>query len=78
VHTGKRTLQNRFRKSLSRSIGAEIRRVRVERAKRELAQGTQTLAAIARDVGFGNSQRLCDVFRREVGISPGKYRKQWR
>lgn len=70
-----RTLQNYFRKSLKRPIANEIRRVRVERAKRELAQGDRALTAIARDVGFGTIQRLYEVFRRELGLSPGAYRK---
>lgn len=71
-----RTLQNYFRAAIQRPIAAEIRRVRLERAKRELAQGDRPLAAIARDVGFGTLQRLDEVFRREVGIAPGAYRKQ--
>ena len=71
-----RTLQNYFRKTLQRPIATEIRRVRIERAKRELAQSDRPLAAIARDVGFGTIQRLYEVFRRELGITPGEYRKQ--
>jgi LacI family transcriptional regulator len=72
-----RTLQNHFRKTLKRPIATEIRRVRIERAKRELAQSDRSLAVIARDVGFGTIQRLYEVFRRELNISPGEYRKQW-
>lgn len=71
-----RTLQNYFRGAIQRPIATEIRRVRIERAKRELAQGDQRLAVIARNVGFGTIQRLHEVFRRELGISPGEYRKQ--
>ncbi len=71
-----RTLQNYMHKALGRPIAAEIRRVRIERAKRELVQSTRSLAAIARDVGFVSAQRLYEVFRREVGVPPGEYRKQ--
>ncbi|MFM8273033.1 MAG: helix-turn-helix domain-containing protein, partial [Gemmata sp.] len=71
-----RTLQNHSRRALGRPIPAEIRRVRIERAKRDLAQGDRTLAAIARDTGFGTIQRLYEVFRREFGMSPGAYRRQ--
>jgi LacI family transcriptional regulator len=71
-----RTLQNYFRKFLGRPVAAEIRRVRIERAKRELAQGKRPLAEIARDVGFGDIQRLYEVFLREVGIAPSEYRRQ--
>ena len=71
-----RTLQNYFRKILDRPVATEIRRVRIERAKRELAQSNRPLSEIARDVGFGTMQRLYEVFRRDVGIAPGEYRKQ--
>lgn len=70
-----RTLQNYFRKTIHRPVATEIRRVRIERAKRELAQSDRTLAAIARDVGFGTIQRLYEVFHRELGVSPGAYRR---
>jgi LacI family transcriptional regulator len=76
VGAGTRTLQNYFRKTIKRPIATEIRRVRIERAKRELAQSDRALAAIARDAGFGTIQRLYEVFRRELGMSPGAYRKQ--
>lgn len=71
-----RTLQNYFRDAIQRPIATEIRRVRIERAKRELTRSDRQLDAIARDVGFGNIQRLYEVFRRELGVSPGEYRKQ--
>ena len=71
-----RTLQNYFHKALKRPVATEIRRVRIERAKRELAGSDRALAAIARDAGFGTIQRLYEVFRRELGMSPGAYRKQ--
>lgn len=71
-----RTLQNRFRKHLGRPIATEIRRLRIERAKRELLYSEQSIAEIARKVGFGTSAQMCQVFQRELGISPGTYRKQ--
>ncbi|MBT3201694.1 MAG: substrate-binding domain-containing protein [Phycisphaerales bacterium] len=76
VITEQRTLRRRFSKHLGRSIAAEIRRVRIERAKRELTQTEQSIAAIARDVGFGKSMRMYEVFRRELGVTPSGYRKQ--
>lgn len=71
-----RTLQNYFRKTIQRPIATEVRRVRIERAKRELTQSDRSLAVIARDVGFGTIQRFYEVFRRELGVAPGEYRKQ--
>lgn len=71
-----RTLQNYFRKFLHRPVATEIRRVRLERAKRELAQGNRPLSEIAREAGFGESIRMCEVFRRELGVTPSAYRQQ--
>jgi LacI family transcriptional regulator len=75
VNAETRTLQLRFRKVLDRPIATEIRRVRIERAKRELTQSTRSLAEIARDVGFGDAMRMYEVFRRELGTTPSDYRK---
>lgn len=76
VNTQTRTLQRHFRKYLGRPIASEIRRVRIERAKRELTQSDRTLGQIARDVGFGEPMRMYEVFRRELGVTPSQYRKE--
>jgi LacI family transcriptional regulator len=76
VSTGTRSLQLRFREHLGRPIATEIRRVRIERAKREVTQSKRPLAEIARKVGFGTSLQMYKVFSRELGISPSDYRKQ--
>lgn len=74
IHEDVRTLQNYFRKTLNRPIATEIRRVRIERAKRELLQSDRPLSEIARDAGFGTIQRLYEVFRRELGMGPREFR----
>lgn len=71
-----RTLHRRFLKILDRSVAAEIRRTRMERAKRELAQSDELLSNIARNAGFGDRMRMYDIFRRELGVTPSAYRKQ--
>ena len=76
VNAETRTLQNRFRKVLDRPVVAVIRQLRMERAKRELSQGTRSIAEIARVVGFGLPARMNDVFRRELGVTPSEYRKR--
>ncbi|MEW4561923.1 substrate-binding domain-containing protein [Bremerella sp. JC770] len=78
VSTETRTLQNRFRKILSKPIAATIRSVRLERAKRELTQTDRPLKTIAREVGFGDPMRMYQVFRRELGVTPSDYRQQRR
>ncbi len=78
VITELRTLQRRFRTQLDRSIAAEIRRVRIERAKRELAQTDESMKTIARKVGFVKPKQMHQVFCRDVGVTPTEYRRQRR
>jgi LacI family transcriptional regulator len=76
VNAETRTLQLRFRKYLDSPIATEIRRVRIERAKRELVQSDRRIEQIARDVGFKTANRMCEIFRRELGITPTDYRRE--
>ena len=76
VSTSRPTLNLRFRKHLGRPIAAEIRRLRLERAKRELAQSDQTIYRIAHDAGFGDAKTFSKIFRREVGMTPREYRRK--
>lgn len=71
-----RTLQHRFKQCLDRGVATEIRRVRVERAKRELTYGDRSIADIADAVGFGSRIQFHQTFQRELGVSPSEYRKQ--
>jgi len=71
-----RTLQNRFNKALGWPVATEIRRVRIERAKRALTDSDRLVTDIAEEVGYPNPMRLYEVFRRELGVSPSEYRKQ--
>lgn len=71
-----KTLQKRFASSLKRSVAQEIRRARIELAKRELAAGTRSIGEIARLTGFKSNVSLSVIFRREVGLTPSAYRAQ--
>lgn len=76
VATGRRTLSRHFEKHLERPIATEIRRARIERAKRELAQTEQSIKEISRDCGFGAPMRMYEVFVRELGLAPSEYRRR--
>ncbi|HEY3318996.1 MAG TPA: substrate-binding domain-containing protein [Planctomycetota bacterium] len=78
ISVGRRTLERRFRRVLGRGIAAEILRLRVERAKRELAHAQTPLKQVAREAGFESAKRLHEAFAREVGLSPSQYRQQLR
>jgi LacI family transcriptional regulator len=71
-------LQKRFRRVLGRSIHAEIARVRVERAKRLLADTDLPIAVIANQVGISPQRYLNAVFKTHVGSTPARFRAQAR
>ncbi|MBX2852119.1 MAG: substrate-binding domain-containing protein [Phycisphaeraceae bacterium] len=71
-----RTLQNRFDAALGHGVGAEVRRLRLAAAKIMLAEPELAIGKIASRVGFSGSAVMSQVFRREVGVSPGAFRKQ--
>jgi len=71
-----RTLQRRFAEHLGRPIATEIRRSRLERAKRELAGSDRSIAEIALDVGFTEPRRMSEIFHREIGMTPKEYRQR--
>jgi AraC family transcriptional regulator len=67
-----------FSRSFKHSVGIGpqryIMRLRIERAK-TLVRGTKRpLAAIAQEPGFADQAHLTSVFRRETGLTPGRYR----
>lgn len=74
VSLSRRVLEYRFRKLLGRSPHEQILRVRMDRAKRLLAETDLTLAEVAERTGFVHVEYLSVVFKREVGIPPGRYR----
>lgn len=78
VPISRRVLEQRFQKYLGRSPATEIRRVRVEHAKRLLADTDRSMNRIAADCGFEHPEVLTRVFRRQEGITPSTFRKQLR
>lgn len=78
VPLSRRTLEMRFRAALGRSPAEEIRRVRIERAKRLLVETDADMAGVAQAAGFSSANQLCETFRREAGLSPTRYRRQFR
>jgi LacI family transcriptional regulator len=75
VQVSRQRLERRFRRHLGRTVVDEIRRARVEVARRLLATTALPLAEIAKQSGFTNPALLSVAFRREVGVPPGAYRR---
>lgn len=74
----RRSLERRFRETIHRSPLDEITRSRIQRARELLAGTDLALPAVARGAGFTNAQWFSAVFRRETGLAPIAYRKQFR
>jgi LacI family transcriptional regulator len=78
VGMSKRGLEKAFRKHLQHSPAAELRRIRIDHAKRTLTETDMKVEAIARQCGYCNSSNLSLAFKRDTGLSPRAYRKKFR
>ena len=68
-------LDRLFAKELDLSVGREIMRQRLVKAKLLLRNTDRSLSEIAEQTGFCNAAYLANVFRRETGMTPGTWRK---
>jgi LacI family transcriptional regulator len=71
----RRALEQRFVRLVGRSPAEEIRRVRIEEAKRLLVESDRSVAEISRATGFGHQDLLSRVFRRATGQTPTEFRR---
>jgi LacI family transcriptional regulator len=78
VPTSRRSLERRFRRYLQRGIGDEIRRVHLERAKGLLVDTDMPMSLVAARSGLADSRQLSIVFRQATGMTPTRFRQQFR
>lgn len=71
-----RTLQHRFEAALGTPVSHEVRRLRLELAKRLLGERDLLIGTIAKRAGFTSSAIMGEVFQRELGLAPSAYRKR--
>lgn len=76
VASGRHRLERAFRRVLGRTIQEEIRRARVEAAKRLLETSRLSLGAVGKMTGFKTPSLPTGAFRRELGVTPGIYRRR--
>ena len=69
-----------FSRSFKQSIGVGPQRYviqrRLERAKTLLQRTREPLALIALEAGFGDQSHFTTIFRREMGVTPGRFRAE--
>jgi LacI family transcriptional regulator len=75
VPMSRRRLHDAFMRHLGRSVADEITRLRVEQAKRLLAETAEKQSQVAIQSGFRSDARLVLVFTRVTGMTPGEYRR---
>jgi LacI family transcriptional regulator len=78
VPLSRRVLESRFEKQLGRTPHEEITRVQIERVKELLAETDLPLAAVAHRAGYKHIEYMSVVFKRETGLSPSQYRRDFR
>ena len=77
VALSRRVLEKRFRRILGRSVLDEIRRVRVAQVARMLVETNLPISRIALALGYPSVKHIARSFRKEKGMTPLAYRKQY-
>jgi len=70
----RRSLERKFKENYNRPPLAELHRLRLARAKHLLAQTDHPISKVAEACGFGTPEYLATRFRKELGITPLRYR----
>lgn len=73
----RRTLEERFRNILGRSILQEITRLRTNHLCQMLMETKMSVYQIALSMGYPSAENIARYFRREKGMSPIGYRKKY-
>lgn len=67
-------LAREFRRFFGLSVGAYLRRLRVEQAGRLLMKPQISISETAHSCGFASHSHLCREFKAHFGIAPSEYR----
>ncbi len=78
TRVSRRTLELHFKKALGRTIGQEIRRCRVERARFLLRRTQLPMIDVAVRSGFSSRSHMNQELRRAIEMSPKEYRRSMR
>lgn len=78
VPMARRSLERRFRQTFGHSPSEEIRKIRVDRARKLLAETDLQMQEIAENCGYATYNYLTHVFKKTTGKTPREYRNQFR
>ncbi|MGD7654428.1 MAG: helix-turn-helix domain-containing protein, partial [Verrucomicrobiales bacterium] len=71
-------LERRMRKIFKLTTSQFIRKTRIEKAARRLANTDKPIIDIALDCGYGDQSAFARQFKATVGMTPGTYREAYR
>jgi transcriptional regulator GlxA family with amidase domain len=63
-----------FRQEVGKTPGKHIEDLRLEAARRQLESTSLSLDEVADASGFASTEILRRVFKRRLGVTPGRYR----
>lgn len=69
-------LNSLFHQTHDTTLMRYVTRMRIEAAKKILAETPERINDIASLVGFTNASSFCAAFHRQTGLTPGQYRQQ--
>jgi YesN/AraC family two-component response regulator len=75
VYLSKSYLSKIFKEEMRCSLTNYINKIRIEKSKALLLDDSVSLADVTQLVGFDDQSYFTKVFKRIVGVSPGKYRE---
>ena len=68
-------LSREFRRHFSTTVGEFLRKKRVEHACHLVSRTNEPLADVAMTCGFSDQSHFSATFRRQVGLTPGRFRQ---
>lgn len=74
----RRGMHKAFLENIGRTPGQELQRVRIERAKKFLAESNNKIETLARMCGYQSINSFCIAFKRTTGMSAKRYRESIR
>jgi len=77
VPIGRRTLEEKLKKVIGRSIYSEISRCRVNHICQVIIETNQPISQIAYDFGYTSAAHIARYFQRVKGMTPLEYRKRY-
>ncbi len=74
----RRGLHKAFLEHLNRTPGQELRRIRIDRAKKLLTESNQKIESVAAMSGYQSINSFCVAFKRDTGMSAKSFREKMR